>query len=157
MIKETEFRLGNYLQDSKTKSLLKITGLGEATGIEFLVIDRSKFPLPDGWQFEPIPLTPAVLEAVGLKYHVIDGVSTLDEDTEPDESEKTYEWEASVKSNDHCESFNFSIVKWGSEGDFTFSNHWLRVRVKYLHQLQNLFFALTGSELTYNPEIKSVN
>jgi hypothetical protein len=28
-------------------------------------------------------------------------------------------------------------------------SHWLDVEIKYVHQLQNLYFALTGEELTY--------
>lgn len=42
---------------------------------------------------------------------------------------------------------NFAVnisfdVEWGG--------NWLGVRLKYVHQLQNLYFALTGNELTVN-------
>ena len=32
--------------------------------------------------------------------------------------------------------------------DIEYSNHWLDIRIDFVHQLQNLYFALTGEELT---------
>ena len=41
-----------------------------------------------------------------------------------------------------------TIVQWGLDTPFYFSNHMLRVELKYIHELQNLFFAITGQELS---------
>jgi hypothetical protein len=31
-------------------------------------------------------------------------------------------------------------------------SHWLNINIDYVHQLQNLYFALTGEELTFKSE-----
>lgn len=36
-------------------------------------------------------------------------------------------------------------------GDFTYKYNYADKEIKYLHQLQNLYFALTGEELVYEP------
>lgn len=41
-----------------------------------------------------------------------------------------------------------TIVQWGLDTPFYFSNHMLRVELKYIHELQNLFFALNNKELS---------
>lgn len=45
---------------------------------------------------------------------------------------------------------NVDFVLYGSEGEYSFCTNegWdINDRIKYVHQLQNLFFALTGEEL----------
>lgn len=49
-------RIGNFLVDSLTGELLKVIEIKES-GFTTSVIDRSKFPLPKGWQAKSIPLT----------------------------------------------------------------------------------------------------
>ena len=61
-MKSTEYRITNLVQDKLTGELLICCGTscdtnGENSNISFSVLDRSKFPLPDGWQAEPITLT----------------------------------------------------------------------------------------------------
>ncbi|MBD0287858.1 MAG: hypothetical protein M3342_11555 [Bacteroidota bacterium] len=76
-------------------------------------------------ELEPIILTPLVLQSCGLRNFVLD------------------EW---------------IIRSAAGHVDFEFIEHKLRLRqpacshiqIKYLHQLQNLFFALTGQELAVN-------
>lgn len=60
------FRIGNIMQDSLTGELLRVSELTE-TNVVTTVIDRSKYPLPDGWEMEPVPLTPEVLEKCGFE------------------------------------------------------------------------------------------
>ena len=55
-MKANELRIGNLLQDKVSKTELIITDLGKEF-IQTYVIDRSKYPLPNGWKTEPIPLT----------------------------------------------------------------------------------------------------
>lgn len=52
----SDLRIGNFLQDSLTGELMIVVELTEKN-ITADIIDRDKFPLPDGWKMEPIPLT----------------------------------------------------------------------------------------------------
>lgn len=56
--------------------------------------------------------------------------------------------------------FNTANAKWGlyaREGYFkwvwfsSWAEHILEIEIQYVHQLQNLYFALTGTELTLKP------
>jgi hypothetical protein len=72
----------------------------------------------------PIPLTEEILLAFGFEYDDIDGNSGY--------------WKVN----------NFKVV-FGEDGC---SYNWSLI-IKYVHQLQNLVFALTGEELTFKQEI----
>ncbi len=75
----------------------------------------------------PIPLTPEILEKYGFDY------------------DASYDVPKVQKGN---------LVLFGYENEFGANfGHvtQLDVHVKYLHQLQNLYFALTGEELTPTP------
>lgn len=70
---------------------------------------------------QPIPLTPEILENFGFE-----------------------NWDKKKYSNDVlCLTVN-------GDGYLYLANQ-RHVNIFYLHQLQNLYFALTGEELTYNP------
>lgn len=77
----------------------------------------------------PIPLTPEVLEKFGFNQW----------------SEGNWKTRHELNINGWSEKFNYyqpySILS-------TFCGS---VLIKYLHQLQNLYFALTGTELEYKP------
>ncbi len=60
MIKSAELRFGNILQAYADGTFLKVIEIKE-DGHTTYVIDRSKFPLPDGWQAQAVPLTSEVL------------------------------------------------------------------------------------------------
>lgn len=124
----TEFRIGNLIQDAVSGHRLLVSELSEEN-ITTTVIDRSKFPLPDGWQMEPIPLTIEIFKR-NLNLFGYSGYY-------PDE-------------------VTYKI----SERLFILKNGWFGVQVdgkqiilnyniNYLHQLQNIYFALTGKELPY--------
>ena len=51
------------------------------------------------------------------------------------------------KPNENIMNFKFSI--WS---DFTYNSSEFPVELKYVHQLQNLYFALTGNELIYEEQ-----
>jgi hypothetical protein len=75
--------------------------------------------------YKPIPLTPGILEACGFK------------------------WAANIHRWVHGCGYRLIQHNYGFDsgiGDGSF----LQPPLKYLHQLQNLFFTLTGSELTVN-------
>ena len=94
---------------------------------------------------EPMAITPEMLNFSNFQYGSTEGIASFDEDRS--EEGNTHYWDLLVKGSDVIDSFHFSLVKWGEQEYFTFSHHMLRVRIKFVHQLQNLFFAITGLEL----------
>lgn len=81
--------------------------------------------------YTPIPLTPKILDSCGFKLDKRVGVWF---ETKPYNKDKT------------------SVAIWDSH---TMDYKWSmadnkHIQIKYLHQLQNLYFALTGKELTVN-------
>lgn len=117
-------RLKNYAQD-QNGNILQVVGIKE-DNINYFVVDRSKYPLQDGWQAEPIPLTEQWLFDFGFekkRYTYKKGVLELESDSEQHPKGRTY--------------FN----SWELIEEFPI----------YVHQLQNLYFALTGEELNKNP------
>lgn len=59
-----ELRKGNYVQDVVSGEWMIIDEIGENIGA--VIINRDKYPLPEGWQMGPIPLTPEILEKAGF-------------------------------------------------------------------------------------------
>jgi hypothetical protein len=122
-MKVEELRIGNLLRDKVTKTELKVIELTEQDIVTY-VIDRSMFPLKDGWGIEPIPLSQEWLIKFGF-----DGVNSANK-----------------------------LIQVGWNGD-DFIHDQMSVlfkgvfitTLKYVHQLQNLYFTLTGEELTLNP------
>lgn len=147
MIKANELRIGNYAQDALTKTVLRLDGFHQQSPI-FEVIDRSKYPLPNGWQAEPIPLTPEVLERCGFE-------KSLSEDIE---ERIIYGIQCGNNTSlyydphqDHMR--NHHEVEWYLSYEWN-NNHFKNdfwAKPKYLHQLQNLYYALTAQELKYKP------
>jgi hypothetical protein len=117
-MKANELRIGNYLQDNVTKTTVKVVELSKDC-ISTYVIDRSKYPLKDGWKLEPIPLTEEWLLRFGFEKRSI------------------------IKQNDSY-YLNGKVV-WATENGFRYFQN--RDIIKYVHQLQNIYFALTGEEL----------
>lgn len=124
-IKANQYRIGNLMRDGITGALLRVDGLYyeiQNERIDYYLMDRDKFPLPDGWHAEPIPLTEEWLLKFGgiIKPDAVlfNGVHFLYED---------------------------GIVYFESE-----NNGRSNTEIKHVHQLQNLYFALTGEELKFN-------
>lgn len=141
MIKVNELRIGNWIYQEDKDHPKRHYEISSCYDIE-------KFDdFPE--QGEPIPLTPDILEEkCGFSYMCVEGISRLSEYVgEEEEKGDTHNWTMSINQSDYCDRFRFEIVKWGEQEYFTFSNQWLRIRIKYLHQLQNLYFALTNTEL----------
>lgn len=122
-----ELRLGNLVVwPGVDKTEIKYMRVGKLSGNEV-----------DGWdcdKIEPIPLTPEILEKAGF---------TTDENK--------------VEFNIGLPLGNGSDLFIEDEGDPYMSCgiksvdifHYFR-DIRYVHQLQNLFFSLTGTELTIN-------
>lgn len=119
MINPRELRIGNYLKDKISGEWMIVDEIGENVGA--IIIDRSKYPLQPGWEMDYILLTPEVLQKCGFgKGHV-----TL--------------FDKGLK-------LNFFDGR-AYIGNLTSTSATHVEGIKYIHQLQNLYFALTGDEL----------
>lgn len=116
-MKESELRLGNLLQDGRSKAILIVCRI-EIGIITTIVKDREKYPLADGWYNEPIPLTEKILFDLGGE-RFPDGQS--------------------ISLNHHLFQF--------MECRNVFIHVATSVEVPFVHTLQNLLFALTANEL----------
>ncbi len=131
-MKSTELRIGNLAQDNKG-NLLRVAGLTE-DNISYYIIDRSKFPLQEDWKAEPIPLTEEWLIKLGFN-ESDDGNSYV--------LELDRRWAYLVLEED------FSMSIYDKEDLSGVNNPCFKEGIsKHVHQLQNLYFALTNEELT---------
>lgn len=119
MIKPNELRIGNYLQDRDAEVAI----VCEISEEDYKAYSGMVTKLPT----KPIPLTEDWLVKFGFKM----GAST-----QPDEYALQCEY------FDLC--YSPSNESWSIDnGDSVF----IDADIKYVHQLQNLYFALTGKEL----------
>lgn len=145
----SELRVGNTYNRKHGK------GWTETTIDENIIVSifhpEGNYSLQD---FEPIELKSSVLKNYGFIYKKIKGISSLKNDIyEADPEGDTRYWDLRVPSpNKQVEGLStFTLVKFGDD-DITWSSQRLRVKLNYLHQLQLLYFSLTGQELEYKPE-----
>lgn len=119
-----ELRISNYLCDKLTGALLRVIELNE-NNVSVSVVDRSKFPLPEGWQAVPMKITYQLIGMLGFKAEV------LFEDSRP----------IYTKDNFCIDYDTLQPIEAGFE--------LAKYEIEYIHQLQNLYFALTGKELSF--------
>lgn len=127
-MKIQELRIGNLVKcktsnDSATYSVIQIDGFGLKVRLshprhtEFTPLDRIK----------PIPLTEEILSEFTMKWG-----------TDPQEPNALMVFK----------NGEFEILKFEDEDHFFYSNgRGFHADIIYLHQLQNLYFDLTGEEL----------
>lgn len=157
MIEAKELRIGNLIEN-EVLGKVPISAIMSDTICVIRTIhmnlDRSiedRFMQMSLSSVSGIPLTSEILEACGFKYYKYKGITRLSDgfDDEPDGD--THNWTLKVPKNEQVEDLpTFELVKFGDD-EIKFSHQWLRVTLNYLHQLQNLYFSLTGKELTYSP------
>lgn len=122
MIKANELRIGNYVFSLETQNHQRITGLLE----EQPFFDAITFDYPNYDEIEPIPLTEEWLFKFGFE----------------------------LINNNFYRSRNCELcLYWTVNKNKMLPEYYGKRLVtgydfKYVHQLQNLYFALTGSELT---------
>lgn len=106
--------LGNYLYDPLTGAILKVVELTEE-GVTSYVIDRSKFPLPEGYGTKPIKITPSLLKRCGFECREYDNYDCWFYGTNP----ITHDW--------------LVVLKWlkGKDRPFYRNGHHI---VSYLHE-----------------------
>ena len=126
MIKANELRIGNklnFLGDVVT--FKNITEIRE-DGIFWIKTFEPKIESKN-FHFKPIEITEEWLLKFGFKKR---------------KNRHLFHWENKIVISEYKDEFeNFFYPKTGY--DIRFSNE-----IKYVHQLQNLYFALTGAELT---------
>ena len=129
MIAANELRMGNWVMYDNR--LFQIEAISRS--LPCLNTDEFGIGVVDWNNINPIPLTPEILEKCGLK----NGNSELDRNV-------------FYSTNKHLAQFSVNIS--GSFGIYVGVFIALRsVHLEYLHQLQNLYFALTNEELNYTP------
>lgn len=132
MIKANELRIGNWIQDEVGYKTHKVTCV-DVTGRIYISLTGGGYPEA---AYSPIPLTPELLEKCGFIRH-------------PD-----MEGEYSIRINPLGVSLIVNVLThWAALWDHMVKQHSLvalPTKVEHLHQLQNLYFALTGKELPVN-------
>jgi hypothetical protein len=122
MIKANELRIGNWLEFNLHGS--KWIGQIDHTDFEFIFDNDLRCA-------NPIPLTEEKLIELGFKQDTVFGKKTSLFDLMP-----------------LC-GFSYDIVSKKvmilENGNDT--SHWIERKIEYVHELQNLYFALTGEEL----------
>lgn len=130
-IKTSELRLGNWVfghnpatMAYKQVGYFKVDDINEE-GVNTYRVDG--FDTESAY-YEPIPLTPELLEKCGFELN-----------------KKVYRWHKNtitICNNEDNTGFYWDL---SADGGLRLATEWKDVN--YLHQLQNLFFALTGEEL----------
>ena len=132
MIAANELRMGNWVKSNNPHDgrFVKFKYFHEDLHVAFFYKEAIGAFTKD---IVGIPLTPEILEKCGLK----NGNSELDRNV-------------FYSTNKHLAQFSVNIS--GSFGIYVGVFIALRsVHLEHLHQLQNLYFALTGEELNYTP------
>jgi hypothetical protein len=128
-----ELRIGNYIGigDGMTKVVAIRQGMVESENAHIYHKD-----------LKPIPLTPDILTKCGFENDTEDIKTGYDRDN-------GYEFYKLPTTTFIISERDGEFRKYWEVDEDTFYS-WHGVEIKYLHQLQNLFFALTGEELKIN-------
>lgn len=130
MIQANELRIGNWIQINNGDGKRPPYNYG-ITSHDIEEIDRY------GDDYFPIKLTPEILEKCGFESRTVTVKDRYGENTS-----NHFDIELEGGNNIFLLEQNVDGVKF-----FIFESP-VTVYVRYLHQLQNLYFALTGEELT---------
>lgn len=123
MIKSTELRIGNKLQ-KENGEIFTVLRLDNTNDV---LVEEQRGLLTLGYNLLGIPLTEQILLKAGF--------------------DKTMAWTFAIELKGNLKLVYYLGEKGWSIG---FKNYSDFSDLKYLHQLQNLYFALTGEELTIN-------
>lgn len=126
-MKANELRIGNYIYSLETQNFQRITGVTE----EHPFFDSITFDYPNYDEIESIPLTEEWILKFGFVYNGWNYYFGK------------YVFHAQgKKDNNEFLNTEFGIRK--ENKIIVISYH-----INFVHQLQNLYFALTGAELTF--------
>ena len=141
MIKPQELRIGNMLSIEGT--FIKVGKIEENSISWNIAKDTAKFkiwnpflPVSDK-KINPIPLTKEILLKFGFNKEYQKGYIGID-----------------VCNSDFVLTEPFKMGEWQTNYTFQFETGSVPKfkEIEYVHQLQNLFFALTGEELTFKKD-----
>lgn len=145
MIKAKGLRLGNLFQTVEGKVYCQICELSledyEGNGIHWCNLENNfeQYEAVGGNRdIEAIPLTPEILEKCGFKSYIRNYWVN-----EKQQYEAIHYYEKKQLIDFYFDKFKRN--KWVSDRLFMFD-----YGIEYLHQLQNLYFAMTGEELEVN-------
>ena len=129
MIQINELRIGNLVKWYDVSKVLELHS--EKNKFDNVCIEcEESFEWTEYNKLEPIPLTEEWLLKVGFQER-------------KDTSNFSNFW---IGENPLTRDWLFVIKGFKEDNDFFFMNGFHKI--KYVHQLQNLYFALTGAELT---------
>jgi len=118
-----DFRIGNLFIDKYSKQIIPILEILRSGNIVF------DFECMGVWQAEPIPLNEDLLLKFGAE---------LDRGIYRFSKLKGY----------------FNLLNLKGDLFYEYNIHQVQMcKIKYVHELQNLFFAITGTELSYENEL----
>jgi hypothetical protein len=127
MINANEIRIGNWVSQVEYNRLMQVKHIlsnGVRCDYERKDVGKTHTSLFNFNEIQPIPLTPEILEKCGAIVYCFDNGNP----------------------NQYRIKDRLFVIRDGNIVDYGSS-----VVIKHLHQLQNLYFALTNSELNYTP------
>ena len=125
MISTSELRLGNLFWENYG-GYKKVVGIPSYLSIDAIALNNTVVGRYSYDSIEPIPLTKDILEKTELKLYY-----------NPEIDHTTEFWSKG----------NFTIEIYSGNVLFFYNGNRERVIIKYLHQLQNLYWCLTQTEL----------
>lgn len=131
-----ELRIGNIIQHGEFNSSFRIISF---YGGNQALVDSAHVKFPTDDQFEPL-----LSECSGVKITVkwLERFGFITFDAEVDMMEY------GMSGHDNFSLFNDGGLNFVDEEPFYIEYRDKKIQVDYIHQLQNLYFALTGEELT---------
>lgn len=138
MIDVKELRIGNLVFDKLSNRTMSVAGVSFTDSKGFVFVEAVEFENSEynykgvsfqpylSIHFEPIQLTAEILEQCGF------------------EKSKSHHLDFFKDTGIGNNFFTFRLGR-----PFKHESQWWQ-EIKYLHQLQNLYFAITGKELTVN-------
>lgn len=125
MINKKELRIGNYVMDLVSGVWMMVDEIGENVGA--FVLNLGEYPLPKGWEMSPVFVTPEILYKSGFI-----------------QCKSPYKDKDAYVIGEDGQRLIFSngyIFKPLIDG-------FLKIAYcEFLHQLQNVYFSLNGTEL----------
>lgn len=125
-IKTSDVMLGNLMQD-QDGNILQVSEITEQN-IVYTVVDRTKFPLKEGWKAVPISLSEEILLKFGFRKHKMYG------------SDVHFIYSLFIGG----ETMSITAIY---NADFSILLHGNARKIKYAHDLQNKIKAVTGADL----------
>ena len=127
-LKAKDLRIGNFVTHNYFPTEPKaVTGFKAEKSTELIFINDPSFDVINIEQVKPIPLTEEWLLKLGFDKLI--------------SKSKGFKSDSYTYTGKCCFIVNF-------DGKRLWTNFWQGTEYEYVHQLQNLFYALTGTELT---------